>query len=219
MFIRRDFAAFCERSDIDSKELLRVSAAIQKDTWLAGGAVRRTLIGHSVDSDFDFFFRSEEHKDAWLGSLPNTLVQEKKTEHHTQLRGKVEGSDLPIVVQAIHFAYYASAEAVIDSFDYTITQFCLDPTKPGDDIDPFAELQTLPTPPLALVTTENALWDLGRRKLALNKVTYAVPTMRRMIKYTSQGFTACSGCMAQLLRETASSEKLQTEIGKFQYID
>lgn len=196
--LRLDFREFCERSDCNTADLFRVLDAVRNGAWCAGGAVRRTLIKHALDSDFDFFFRSADDLAEWEKKLPGTLHLVRETEHHKHWKGTVEGSALPVEIQAIRFRYYATAEAVIDSFDYTITQFALD----GD----------------TLVTTPEALWDLGRKRLAIHKVTYPVATMRRMLKYARQGYTACSGCMATLLKETASSPEAMAALGTT-YVD
>ena len=196
--LRLDFQEFCERSDCKTDELFRVLNAVRQDAWCAGGAIRRTLVKQALDSDFDFFFRSADHMATWEKGLPETLFLLRETAHHKHWRGAVPGSPKLIDIQAIKFRYYDSAEAVIDSFDYTITQFALDgPT---------------------LVTTHEALWDLGRKKLAIHKVTYPVATMRRMLKYASQGYTACSGCMATILRETAAAPEVMAQIN-LQYVD
>lgn len=199
-FLRMNFADLCARSDLETKELDRVLKALNpwEFGWCAGGAVRRTLAGHKMDSDFDLFFKSADDLAKWEAQKPSTLELVRETEHHKHWRGPVDGSALPVDVQAIRFKYYQSAEDVIDSFDYTITMFALD----GG----------------LLVTTPEALWDLGRRKLAIHKVTYPVATMRRMLKYTSQGFTACSGAMATILRETAAKPEVLAQI-EIQYVD
>lgn len=177
--IKRDFEDFCSRSGCSTEEVERIWESVKHEgVWLGGGAIRRTLIGMSFDSDFDFFFRDSETFESWEKSLPKSLTKTRETAHHTEYRGAVEGSDIPVVVQAIKFKYYNNPSEVIDSFDYTITQFVYD----GQN----------------LWTTPEALWDLGRRRLALHKVTYPVATMRRMLKYSNQGFTACSGCMQEL---------------------
>lgn len=105
---------------------------------------------------------------------------------------------MPIDVQAIRFRFYESAEQVIDSFDYTVTMFVL------DDND--------------LVTTPYALWDLGRRKLAVHRITYPVATMRRLLKYTKQGFTACAGCLQSILKQTADSPEAMGQLD-IEYVD
>lgn len=198
-YIKIDFNDFCSRSDADTTELYRVLSALPQDNaWIAGGAIRRVLLRQALDSDFDFFFDSQESLDRWELSLPNTLQLVRETKHHKHWHGALDGSEVPVDIQAIRFKFYESPEAVIDSFDYTITQFILD-----DGV---------------LTTTPEALWDLGRRKLAIHRVTYPVATMRRMLKYANQGFTACGGCMAQLLRDTAASPEAMAELD-IQYVD
>lgn len=195
------FKEFCDRSGCDSSEVERVWSALRVPghmMWLGGGAIRRTLIKQPLDSDFDFFFNSVESKDAFLKHCEaKGLRKVKETKHHTQFEGIIEGSDIPIVVQAIHFMY-GDARVWIDNFDYTISQFMYD----GE----------------YMYTTSYALWDLGRKKLALNKVTYPVATMRRMLKYTNQGFTACAGCMADLYKLTIESDTAMGELD-IEYVD
>jgi len=186
MTFKTNLQDFCERGGADPSEVQRVYSAVgTPGCWLGGGSIRRTLLGQPLDSDFDFFFKSEEALGFWQDSLPNTVVKVKETEHHIQYEGTLRGSDLKVILQAIRFKYYTSAEEVLDSFDYTITQVVYDGTY--------------------LHTTPEALWDMGRKKLVIHKVTYPVSTMRRMLKYTSQGFTACSGCMKTLFTETINS--------------
>ena len=184
-YIRTNIRDWCARSDLNADILFRVVSALPDldGVWLAGGAVRRTISGASLDSDYDFFFRDADTLEKWSSLLPSNFAPVRETEHHKQWRGTIDGVDGPIDVQAIRFKYYASVEEVIDSFDYTICMVAVS----GDD----------------LVTTPEALWDLGRKRLAIHRVTYPVSTMRRMLKYTGQGYTACQGCMATLLRETA----------------
>ena len=196
--LRLDFHEFCERSASSTETIDRVLTAVGGDAWCAGGAIRRTLISQPLDSDFDFFFRNADHLAGWEKNLPDTLKLVRETEQHKHWRGPVGGSELPVDIQAIRFKFYDSAEAVIDSFDYTITQFALD----GQ----------------VLVTTPYALWDLGRKRLAIHKVTYPVATMRRMLKYARQNFTACSGCMSTLWRETAASPEALSLLD-IEYVD
>ncbi len=197
-YFRTNFQDFCDRSGCSTDDVMRVYEALGGGAWMAGGAIRRTLIGQALDSDFDFFFKSAEALADWESGLPSGLNLVRETEHHKHWRGTIAGSDLPIDVQAIRFRFYENAEQVIDSFDYTVTMFVLD----GDD----------------MVTTPYALWDLGRRKLAVHKISYPVATMRRLLKYTKQGFTACAGCLQSILKETASSPEAMSQLD-IEYVD
>lgn len=198
--IKRNFEEFCEMYGQDSGMVVKVWSTLgHHDCWLGGGAIRRTLIGQPLDSDFDFFFMNADALESFKGRCDKAgLVKVKETKHHIQFEGKLEGSELLIVVQAIFFKYYDTRFDVLDSFDYTITQFLY----AGD----------------SMWTTPEALWDLGRKRLVIHKVSYPVATMRRMLKYTNQGFTACAGCMKTLFVETASNPGAMAELD-IEYVD
>ncbi|WP_342423072.1 hypothetical protein [Paenibacillus sp. FSL E2-0178] len=165
--------------DLQIYDVLNALPSIRSGVWLAGGAIRKTLQGIKIDSDFDFFFRSKEQFDTYekeLIALGAKLTRKTEPNHTYCLTFKNE----PVMIQLIKINYYKDAEAVIDSFDFTITQFAYDGTN--------------------LYCGDYSLWDLPRKKLALNKMPYGVSTMRRLIKYTNQGFTACAGVMQSILQ-------------------
>lgn len=160
--------------------------------WLAGGALRRTLMQQEPDSDFDFFFRDAGQLEAFKSKLVEMgFEQVRETEHHVHYRGRVGDAGKLVDVQCIRFAFYADAKAVIDSFDFTICQFAFD----GE----------------SLTCGDFALWDLGRKRLAVNKITFPVSSMRRVLKYGTQGFRACNGCLQALLRATAANPAIDME--------
>lgn len=166
--------------------------------WIAGGAIRRTLLQEPLSSDIDYFFKDESQKAAFVLDMEargGYKVSEK--EHATTFNIQIDGKGKPVIVQAITLAYYPTIEAVLDSFDFTITQFGYD----GKD----------------LVCGQFALWDLARKKLALHRLTFGVSTVRRLIKYTRQGFTACSGVLASILEATVADP--QTIHRDTEYVD
>ena len=166
--------------------------------WIAGGALRRTLLGSEPESDFDFFFRDEAQLTSFATQIEASgFAKHRETQHHVHYRGRI--GDGPVRdIQCIRFAFYKSAAEVIDSFDYTICMLAFDGSK--------------------LTLGDFTLWDLGRRRLAIHKVTFPVATMRRMLKYTSQGFTACKGCLAAILKATATSPELLAQLD-IEYVD
>lgn len=197
----REFLARSTDLEFDETTLAKTLAGLPPlsptGPWIAGGALRRTLLRQEPDSDFDFFFRDAEQLAAFTAELDRRGLEKlRETEHHIHYRGRVGDSGLPIDVQCIRFAFYADAAAVIDSFDFTICQFAFDGT--------------------LLTAGDYALWDLGRKRLAVHKVTFPVSSMRRVLKYATQGFKACNGCLATLLRATAENPSLNTEIA---YVD
>lgn len=197
----REFLARSTDRDFEETTLAKVLAGLPplspNGPWLAGGALRRTLLRQEPDSDFDFFFRDAEQLAAFTAALDRSGMEKvRETEHHVHYRGRVGESAIPIDVQCIRFAFYATADAVIDSFDFTICQFAFDG--------------------VSLSVGTYSLWDLGRKRLAVHRVTFPVSSMRRVLKYATQGFKACNGCLATLLRATADNPSLKTEIA---YVD
>jgi len=67
-----------------------------------------------------------------------------------------------------------------------------------------------------LTVGDFTLWDLGRKRLAVHRITFPVSSMRRVLKYTRQGFYACNGALNSLLRATADNPELRTDIA---YVD
>lgn len=178
-------------------KLLAFLPAPAKDgPWIAGGALRRTLQQRPLDSDVDYFFLDVGQKDAFQSALLDKggwIISEKE---HAITYG-IKADNATVIVQAIIMAYYQNLEAVLDSFDFTITQFGYD----GAD----------------LVCGPFSLWDLARKRLALHRLTYGVSTVRRLIKYTRQDFTACAGVLASILEETvAHPEVINRQV---QYVD
>ena len=181
-----------------ARRLSRMPPVASGGPWLAGGAVRRTIQGISLDSDYDFFFRDAAQKDDFIAnakamgasvygtnSKNTTLVIPSKI--ITDIDGK--NIKLPeLKLQAIHFAYYDSPEAVIDSFDFTLCQFAFD----GN----------------AIFMGEFSLWDVARKKIVPHRLSYATSSVRRLLKYSSQGFTACGGCISEVLQQVVANPSI-----------
>jgi len=162
----------------------------EKGPWVAGGCIRRLLMDQDpFASDVDVFFASETQKDEWVETVKRRHPMASVSSRENNVT--IDIPELPglglksLKLQAIHIAYYSTPQAVIDSFDYTICQLVTDGHR--------------------LETGEFTLWDLARKRLVLHKMEHAVATMRRMIKYTKQGFYACSGTMGDLLSRVAAN--------------
>jgi hypothetical protein len=167
--------------------------------WLAGGAVRRTMQGEKLDSDFDLFFNSEaqfELVKAKLQEQGNFVLTSSNDKNHTFKEAgyfnEIEGQKavwIPeMVVQAIHFRYYDSPQDIVDSFDFTLSQFVYD----GIDIH----------------MGDFSLWDVARKKLVPNKITYGVSSLRRILKYANQGYTICAGGLGNILEQVVDNPEI-----------
>lgn len=197
-----------QQEDTDFESLLKFipKPSPESNYWIAGGALRRTLIKQKLDSDVDYFFRNDEGLLAFRTRL-ETLVEDGTivikeaivNEHNTQYRLEYmdEAGPATVIIQAITIRFYPTVEDLLDSFDYTICQFAYD----GE----------------GFFCGDYALTDLYRMRLVPHKITYAVASLRRMLKYSNQGFYACSGALTTFLNEVhAHPETIATKI---EYID
>lgn len=148
--------------------------------WLCGGAVRRLIAGQELDSDFDYFFadlKQVEGFEEWMKT--NGGVIERRSDFNKTWR--VKGR----TVQQITIRYYTSIDDVLNSFDFTICQFGYDSQQ--------------------ITVGQFSLWDLARKRIALHQLTYGVSTLRRLMKYSRQGFTVCGGVLADILQRTVEA--------------
>jgi len=138
--------------------------------WLAGGMIRRWVAEEEMNSDFDLFFRTVDDKLACEQALAAAGYKEifrcpeDKLTTFALERGQAE----PIRVQCISNQYYTGPEHTIDTFDFTVSQFALDRN--------------------SLYTGSLSLLHLHSKVLSLHSLPYPAATMRRMIKYGSQGY-------------------------------
>lgn len=153
--------------------------------WIAGGAVRAFCQGKSISTDIDFFFADADSFHEFVSEY-GTDDGRFETKHQTTFHREIDGTRYKI--QTIRISYYKSLQECLDTFDFTICQLGID----GDD----------------LVVGPYTMWDLGRNRLVLHKLTYGVATVRRLLKYGAQGFTVCSGCINSILAEVAARPDL-----------
>lgn len=197
-FTTRSTSVPLEESDLH--QVLTILPNLNKQgPWLGGGCLRRLISGKDpLESDLDFFFASEVQRLTFEAELLGLDAKEvKRTDHHTEFVVFLPLIKKEVRVQCIHFQYYTSAAEVADSFDFTVCQLVYD----GD----------------TLTAGNYTLWDLARKRLALHKLTFGLSTVRRLLKYTNQGFTACSGVITAILNEIARHpEKIASNI---KYVD
>lgn len=158
--------------------------------WVAGGLLRRVVAETSLDgTDIDVFFANEEQRIRFEEALVGKGAQIKRVgETLSVFTMYVPATGDTTEIQCIYLRYYSSPEDVIDTFDFTICQIAHD----GTDF----------------VFGDFTLWDLARKRLVLHKLTYPVATIRRVLKYTKQGFYICAGAIQEILQTVASNPAL-----------
>ena len=191
--IRFNLREFCGQTDFvhDFESVANAFVThTDNDIYLAGGAVRRVFSGNSsLESDFDFFFASEKAHTDFVASLKDIDNAKVVRETKNSSTFKVVVNDTEAEINTVSIRFFESVENCIESFDFTACMFGYD----GENV----------------ITTPQALWDLARRRIRVNKITYPVASLRRLIKYTKQGFYACDGAMKEMLVQSGSEEALK----------
>jgi hypothetical protein len=159
--------------------------------WLCGGALRSIASGEKI-RDFDVFFKSLDQMHDYQSRLISIGFVKSRQSDNAAVFTR-DG----FVVNTVSVAFYNSIDDVISSFDFTISMFGTDGKH--------------------LYCGDYALFDTGRKKLALNKLTYPTATLRRLLKYSSYGYATCDGMLHDLLTKVVDSPQLLEN--KFEYID
>lgn len=167
--------------------------SLPEGVFLAGGAVRRMIMGETTSPDYDFFFSS-------LDALDNfqIFIISREFEETGKNDRCITYEKDNIKIQLIYFSYFDSPEDLLNSFDYTICQFVISNR--------------------TLHTGNFSLWDLGRKRLVVNKITFPVASLRRLLKYTNQGFYACNGCLTDLMMAISNDPSLKNQL-EITYVD
>lgn len=191
---------FIERPGIDTSRFYNAISVIKPNLegpWLAGGSIRRMIDGDTTQSDYDVFFASRAQLDLWLERIKkhDNIIKIDERQDNTTIM--LKDGEHTFEIQAIHVAFYENAEQVIDSFDFTICQFATNGTQ--------------------LYAGKYSLYDLGKKRLVVHRITYPIASMRRMIKYVKQGFYACNGFMETFLRTVVDNPASLEQ--KTKYID
>lgn len=139
--------------------------------WLAGGAVRKSYLGQTVDrADWDIWFRSAVQYDRaeklmhGLGAgvafaSPNALTFQYTYENQKHN------------IQLIKRRFFNSAQDIIDQFDFTVCQLVTD----GD----------------RMLLGPNTAWDLENRILRSAQPSLQPYIIGRMVKYIVYGYQPC----------------------------
>jgi hypothetical protein len=178
----------------DKSEVAKLLVNLGTGVFIGGGAIRRELFG-IPPSDYDVFFIDEDTFKITQARFDEMGEAELTRSTDTCRTYNWDGK----VIQLINIQYYPSHAFVLDSFDFTLCQFvCW--IDPANNVVMFQCDQRAPI-------------DCARMRLRVHRITYAVSSMRRILKYANQGYTACSGMMAEFLQAVIDNpDSLNTDI-------
>jgi hypothetical protein len=160
--------------------------------WLAGGTVRRMLMGERVDvADLDFFFPDHSTLQRACKQIERVANAELYTPRASTYRVPVgDGSQ---IVQFIRKSYYDSLVDVMKSFDFRACQF-------------FTDGETVVFPELALEDAQNK-----RLRIAYKGELHIEGMLSRLHKYTEYGFRPDPKLIWDSLKKMRRAKKWEME--------
>lgn len=194
MKIFTDFTKFCRDRNLhleyNLSNICGLLSASHANCFIAGGAIRRVFLGEKgVKSDVDVFFQTQDDfnkcKEYFTKPCNKAYFSlNKDGENNTSFKYK-NSEGVETEIQLIKKIFPGGVEDLFDNFDFTICQFALC----ASNLD-------------VLYYTEEALYDTLNKRLVINKITYPIASLRRIIKYSKQGFYACQGMLQKFLEVT-----------------
>lgn len=168
------------------KALPRLRGTLHTSCWIAGGAVRRAIMGEPLGKDVDIFFQNAsqfaEYRQALLGCA--TEMKEQETDRRVKfllditLLGQYPRKTIEI--DLVKGTYFPDVEALLKDFDFTCCCVATDGS--------------------FLYATPVALFHLGRRILKVNNQSKLRCSLDHMERYLREGFTAERQCLNELLQ-------------------
>lgn len=155
--------------------------------YVAGGFIRRWWNNIKQESDLDLFFKSKESYDKVTAFLKPLSVKEPVISEFNEMYEIKVSDTWTLQVQAIKHRFYPSLDDVFDSFDFTLCQFGFD----GNHI----------------LMTNEALIDSQRKRLVPHKIQFGASSLRRIVKYTQQGYFLCAGAATEFLKQVSANPK------------
>jgi hypothetical protein len=149
--------------------------------FIAGGCF--TKLDEEVN-DFDVFFKDEKSFSKQLNYLEkiNYSIKARETINSTSFLYNGRMYDL------INKKFFKDPEEIINEFDFTCCQAVYDGQK--------------------FHFGEQYLKHNFRKQLAINKITYPVHTLKRVIKYNKQGYWICNGGIQHLVESLRKAEEI-----------
>jgi hypothetical protein len=169
-----------EKFDID-QDILNILNDFD-GVFLAGGSVR-SYFDESPIHDYDLFFVNEDARDKVVKFLKENFDLKFECPNGTFHSFKTVSHD----IQCIFPRPFATLEEVIDSFDFTITQFATDGSK--------------------IVTNIESIRDMANKRLVIHKITYPGSTIKRLNKYLSYGFYASPILYRDIVRRISDHDE------------
>lgn len=143
-----------------------------KGPWIAGGAILRTFLGQSLDTDIDLFFVNQGQYDEAYEKMKKNALFITESEFSSTFKTLVEhkGVEKEHKVQLVKFVYSEKASGIIGVFDINVCEMAFDGKR--------------------IIVPEESLEGIKskRMKIHVDRITYPTHTLKRVMKYVSRGF-------------------------------
>lgn len=186
---------------------------INKDVWLAGGALRTLIDQNETICDYDLFFRDVHRFESKKVFDPISITRLNLEKLGFKLtyqcpEGKlytyekkvsIDGKVNAYKVQLITEDFYSSPEELLSTFDLSPTYFCTD----GE----------------YLWTSRQAIRSVKKKVCSLLKLSYPVSTFNRIIKYYGKGYSCLPAIETYVGSLLDSNREIFTSESMRRYID
>lgn len=168
--------------------------------WLCGGSIRRVISDRNFkDADFDVFFKDDLQFKSIYEKLQQNNFKITNEQEHAVTFEQEHDVTFSVKIQLIKMHYYPDISSCINDFDYTVAMCGFDGS--------------------SIYLGDYTLYDIARKRLAVNKVKYPVAMLRRLIKYTKQGYYACNGCLQEIANAIHTMDPIDFKQHKTMYVD
>lgn len=196
---------FVKPRGLYNKELVSFAKHLPKGSFLAGSFVASLFSKEHKPTDIDVFFDSgsvfldafdmmvnpPDEETAWaLKGYKTNITRDELCSGSEQMRVvnfKHEDPDRP-PVQLIKMVWYDNCEHVIDSFDFTVTQFGVD----GED----------------LVFNPASVLDLLNSQLIIHRHQFPMESLYRLVKYAKKGYHVSPRTLQRLVEDIRAAKDL-----------
>jgi hypothetical protein len=180
---------------------------------IAGGFALSVLNEDKNAKDIDIFFTNEKALKDTLELFLNPpegawAYQEYKFEHASSVDEMLKKYKDSRYISATHvhrpsiqllkMVYYTDAAHVIDTFDFTVSQFA------------FTNKE--------FVFNGLSMLDVARKRLVLHRMQFPASTLRRLVKYTHKGYYACPGSLVTIC-DAIKKFNGEPDINEIVYVD
>jgi hypothetical protein len=182
--------------------LTKFAESLPTGACIAGGSVMSALLNETTATDIDIFFTSAHAFEVVYTMLSNTSsgsalfsgystdtkLDDVKTDNNIRFIKFTNKDTNYKPIQLIKMVWFDSPDHVIDSFDFTVTQFALHKND--------------------LIFNPIAFADLYRKRLVINRIQHPTTTLRRLIKYTNKGYYADQRMLLQIAEKIKVAAEL-----------